>query len=62
MDANEVSKLVEDVSNWVFENTGEPLDIVDKFILGQALEGNKLKDIQYGTYSIGSIQNRASKL
>ena len=64
MDTNEVSKLVEFAAQLYQKGEGKakPLDIVEKSILRQALEGNNLKDIQYGTYKPGSIANKAANL
>ena len=62
MDAKEVSKLVELAERVVVDSKEKPLNVLEKSILQQALEGKNLKDIQYGRYGIGHIQNQASKL
>jgi tetratricopeptide (TPR) repeat protein len=62
MHAKEVSKLVELADRVVVDSKEKPLNVLEKSILQQALEGKNLKDIQYGRYGIGHIQNQASKL
>lgn len=52
----EIFKLVELADNLLSQNAGEWLDEVQKAILRQALEGQKLKDIQVAGYSSNTIQ------
>ncbi|MGE5658824.1 MAG: AAA-like domain-containing protein [Actinomycetota bacterium] len=50
-------KLVELADTWTAQKTGKPLADVQKNILRQALEGQRLKDIQVSGYSPNTIKS-----
>ncbi len=56
MDADEISKLVDFTENLVHEKTGQHLDTVQKEILKQAFQGNKLNHIRYDGYENSYVQ------
>ena len=56
MTAEEALKLVEVANSWVFAKLEENLSDIQKAIIQQILEGQKLKNIEFLGYANSSIQ------